>query len=63
VQVDVSYDDGATWRPAKVTGGNAQYSAELVHPAGAFVSLRSRATDTAGTVVEQTTLRAYRVAG
>jgi hypothetical protein len=63
VKVEVSYDDGANWQPAKVTGANGQYSAELLHPVGAFVSLRSTATDTAGTVVEQTSVRAYRTAG
>ncbi|GAA0926792.1 hypothetical protein GCM10009560_28950 [Nonomuraea longicatena] len=35
----------------------------LRHPAGdGFVSLRAKATDTSGNTVEQTVIRAYRIA-
>ncbi|MEV0591744.1 S8 family serine peptidase [Nonomuraea cavernae] len=57
--VEVSYDDGATWARARVQDGKVV----LGHPAGqGFVSLRAKSTDTAGNTVEQTVLRAYRIA-
>jgi hypothetical protein len=52
----VSYDDGTSWKEAKVRNGKA----EIKHPRGAeFVSLRVRAADGAGNQVDQTVLRAY----
>jgi subtilisin family serine protease len=60
VTAAVSYDDGATWSAAPVTGTGPGRTAHLVHPAqGAFVSLRLTATDTAGNAVEETVIRAY----
>ena len=57
--VEVSYDDGASWARARVQEGKVV----LDHPtAQGFVSLRARSTDTAGNTVEQTVLRAYRIA-
>ncbi len=57
--VEVSYDDGATWSRAKVHKGEVT----LRHPAaGGFASLRATSTDTAGNTVEQTVIRAYRIA-
>jgi subtilisin family serine protease len=54
--VEVSYDEGGTWRRAPVVAGTAL----LRHPAGArWVSLRATASDTAGNSVRQTILRAY----
>ncbi|MEO3819284.1 S8 family serine peptidase [Plantactinospora sp. B24E8] len=61
--VDVSYDDGRTWRPVRLVGTGADRVAVLTHPTGAgFVSLRAAATDTAGNTVQQTIIRAYRLA-
>ncbi|MEH1125013.1 S8 family serine peptidase [Micromonospora sp. CPCC 206061] len=58
--VEVSYDDGATWSPAAVSGRGANWKASVTHPAGAeHVSLRTVAKDKAGNEVELTTLRAY----
>jgi subtilisin family serine protease len=58
--VDVSYDEGRTWRRAEVILGRAVL---LHHPAGAgSVSLRARATDRGGNTVEQTIIRAYKLA-
>ncbi|MEU9290753.1 S8 family serine peptidase [Streptomyces sp. NPDC048275] len=52
----VSYDDGTSWKEAKVRHGKA----EIKHPKGAkFVSLRVQASDGAGNQVDQTVLRAY----
>lgn len=60
--VDVSYDDGATWRKGKVITVLG-YRFLLIHnPAEAgFVSLRAHAQDTGGNTVEQTIIRAYEV--
>lgn len=55
--VEVSYDDGAHWTKVPVVGGKAL----LNHPAGGRVSLRAKATDTAGNTVDQTIIRAYRL--
>ena len=57
--VDVSYDEGKTWRQADVLGNLAVL---LFHPAGATsVSLRAKATDRDGDTVEQTVIRAYKL--
>jgi hypothetical protein len=61
LSVAVSYDDGATWRPAAVESTSDGGTATLRHPSRAgFVSLRARMTDTQGNVTEVTIIRAYR---
>ncbi|MFI7673037.1 S8 family serine peptidase [Actinophytocola sp. NPDC049390] len=58
--MDVSYDEGQTWRRAVVVHNSAVV---LDHPATATsVSLRAKATDGAGNTVEQTVIRAYKLA-
>jgi subtilisin family serine protease len=59
--VDVSFDDGRTWRPLTVTMDGADGgSVEITHPRGArYVSLRAQATDSLGATVTQTVIRAY----
>jgi hypothetical protein len=58
--VQVSYDDGGTWRPATVTGWGSRQAVVLHHPHGAgAVSLKARASDSEGNTVEQTIIRAY----
>lgn len=60
--VEVSLDDGVSWRAAEVTRdpGAASGTVLIQHPGNArYVSLRARAVDSAGSVVEQTVLRAY----
>jgi subtilisin family serine protease len=60
--VEVSYDDGATWREVPVVRLGQTGFAVLNHPAGAeFISLRSESTDTSGNTVNETIIRAYRV--
>jgi subtilisin family serine protease len=62
--VDYSLDDGGTWQNAAVTtAANGTGAATVTHPSGTgFVSLRARAEDWAGNVVEQTVIRSYRIA-
>jgi hypothetical protein len=62
LDVEVSYDDGASWRPVPLSRVGSVGLALLQHPADAtFVSLRAAATDSAGNSVRQTILRAYRL--
>ena len=57
LSVQVSYDDGKTWRKVRVSDGKVQ----LRHPKGhGFVSLRAAAADGSGNAVEETIIRAYR---
>lgn len=59
--VEVSTDDGRTWRAAAVAGLFGSGLVLIRHPSGkGFVSLRARATDFHGNTVEQTVIRAYR---
>lgn len=58
--VEASYDDGKTWRPAKVKGTGLSRTVTVDHPAGTpFVSLRATAADDRGTAVTETIIRAY----
>ena len=58
--VEVSYDDGATWQPAKVGRDHGQWRATVDHPAAAeFVSLRSTVADRDGNAQRLTVIRAY----
>ncbi|MEU9203461.1 S8 family serine peptidase [Streptomyces sp. NPDC048332] len=60
---EVSYDDGATWRKASVSGGaDGRFTVSTRHPEGAgYVSLRIGAQDADGNSVQQTITRAYAV--
>ncbi|MEV4573362.1 S8 family serine peptidase [Nonomuraea jabiensis] len=63
LSVDVSYDDGVTWKAAKVLRSGGKGMLLLQHPASdGFVSLRARSTDSSGNTVDQTIIRAYRIA-
>ncbi len=60
LRVEVSFDDGAHWRPVPVLRSGTGGVAVLQHPAAAaFVSLRITAADRDGNSVTQTVLRAY----
>ncbi|GAB2589186.1 S8 family peptidase [Kribbella endophytica] len=59
--VEVSIDDGKTWRPAKVDRVREGWRAEVTNPKGAAMSLRAVAEDVDGNKVEQTVLRGYLV--
>jgi hypothetical protein len=58
--LQVSYDDGATWRTPLFTRLGESGMAVLRPPAGTYVSLRASAADIAGNRVDQTVIRAYR---
>ncbi|MFD4668816.1 S8 family serine peptidase [Lentzea sp. NPDC058450] len=60
-QVEVSRDDGRTWRRVPVLRVNGTWSALVPNPASGFVSLRATAADQDGNTVTQTVIRAYRV--
>ncbi|MEV8634801.1 S8 family serine peptidase [Streptosporangium sp. NPDC051023] len=57
LQLELSYDDGATWlRQPVLPLGNGRYSALVLRP---NPSLRVTATDSGGNQVRQTVIRAY----
>jgi subtilisin family serine protease len=58
--VQVSHDDGVTWRAVPLVSTGGKSFAVVSHPAGATaVSLRASAQDTAGNSVDQTIIRAF----
>ncbi|MCX4471429.1 S8 family serine peptidase [Micromonospora sp. NBC_01655] len=63
VQGWASFDDGATWQAVDLVQlGNGKHLAKLRHPAPEnveAVSLRIKASDTAGNGIDQTIIRAY----
>src|SRR6185503_13028189 len=59
IAVDVSFDDGATWRRVPVVGD----SALVLNGKAGFASLRAKATDSKGNTTETTVIRAYKIAG
>ncbi|GAA4791414.1 S8 family serine peptidase [Streptomyces ziwulingensis] len=63
-KVEVSYDDGATWTAARVSGrGNGKVSTVLKAPKAAkYVTLRVHASDSRGDTVTQTVVRAAGIA-
>jgi subtilisin family serine protease len=59
--LEVSFDDGASWRRAPVLRMGSQAIALVWHPAAPGpVSLRTRAADADGNTLQQTVLRSYR---
>jgi hypothetical protein len=64
--VQVSFDDGARWQDAAVTGGWGHYLAAFTAPApaastAAYVTLRVTARDAAGGQISETIWRAYEI--
>jgi hypothetical protein len=62
VGLEVSYDDGATWRRAHVVRHGDKWTVRIP-PGQGFASLRTTAADTAGNTVTETLIRAYRATG
>src|ERR1022692_1286016 len=62
-KVLVSFDDGRTWRAARlIRTGDRFFRATFTAPAGAYVTLRTSATDAAGGSVTETIVRGYKTA-
>ncbi|MDX2705668.1 S8 family serine peptidase [Streptomyces sp. PA03-6a] len=63
-KVELSYDDGATWSTARLTGcGNGKVSTVLKAPKAAqYVTIRVQAGDTRGNTITQTVARAAGIA-
>ncbi|MER5268915.1 S8 family serine peptidase [Actinosynnema sp. NPDC002837] len=61
LELEVSFDDGASWATVPLSRDGARWTATVTNPAGAFASLRAKASDADGNAVEQTVIRAYRV--
>lgn len=59
---EVSYDDGKTWQQAAVSRSGTSWCAAVSHAKAGFVSLRIHASDVDGNAVQETIIRAYRVA-
>ncbi|MEV4315690.1 S8 family serine peptidase [Actinocrispum sp. NPDC049592] len=58
--VQVSYDDGATWKPVVVLTIAGRWFTLIAHPPRAgSVSLKAKASDTNGNAVEQTIIGAF----
>lgn len=61
VTIEASYDDGRTWRAARLTDtGDGEYHVVLPRGRG-FLSLRLQAEDAAGSLLDQTVVRALYV--
>ncbi|MFF4650853.1 S8 family serine peptidase [Streptomyces sp. NPDC001380] len=62
--LDVSFDDGGTWQPARVArGADGTWSTVFTAPDHGFVSLRAAASDDRGNAVTQEVVRAYGLKG
>ncbi|MBB5784370.1 S8 family peptidase [Nonomuraea jabiensis] len=62
LRLEMSSDDGASWLPLPSIPTGSGWTASVPNPRTAgFVSLRVTATDTSGTTVKQTVIRAYSV--
>lgn len=59
LDVEVSYDDGMTWRRPLTSRVGDHGVAFLRPPAGGFVSVRAAAADRNGNAVRHTVIRAY----
>ncbi|NBE93482.1 serine protease [Nonomuraea sp. KC401] len=60
VSLEVSYDDGATWKPARLRDkGRGRYETTLGRSPSGFVSLRLNASDVNGNTLAQEVIRAY----
>jgi hypothetical protein len=62
VDVDVSYDDGASWQRAQVQRQDGEWQVTVRHPASAgYVSLRVEAEGAGGAAVTEEIIRAYQL--
>ncbi|MGW5686749.1 hypothetical protein [Nonomuraea sp. NPDC003754] len=61
LNVEISYDDGRSWRSVRLEGTGDQWKATVWHPRSGHVSLRAALVDASGNRAELTILRAYRI--
>ena len=59
--VQLSWDDGKTWSPARTRCAGTSCTVDVANRAGGKASLRVKAADTAGRTVSQDVVRAYSV--
>jgi hypothetical protein len=59
LEVQVSGDEGKTWKAAAVVRSGAGYKAIFVTPKGGSVSLKAHVVDAAGNTTDQTVIGAY----
>ncbi|MEO3803766.1 S8 family serine peptidase [Nonomuraea sp. B1E8] len=60
VSLEVSYDDGATWKPLRLRDrGERRYETTVGRSPSGFVSLRLNASDVNGNTLAQEVIRAY----
>jgi hypothetical protein len=60
--LQISYDDGATWKTIHITCDGATGKADLALPAkGGYASIRITAKDAAGSTVDQSVIRSFKV--
>ena len=59
--VAVSFNNGATWHDAAMTGAGGKYHAMFTAPAGLYVTPRVHAADAAGGSVAETITRGYKI--
>ena len=59
--VQLSWDDGKTWSPARTSCASTSCTVDVTNRAGGKASLRVQAADTAGRTVTQDVIRAYSV--
>jgi subtilisin family serine protease len=59
VEAWASFDDGASWASVRVVKRGGSWTALVQNPSAGYVSLRVRAADVDGSVVDQTIIRAY----
>ncbi|WP_433008172.1 S8 family serine peptidase [Kribbella sp. CA-294648] len=61
LKVEVSGDNGTTWKQALVTRTTKGYQAAFITPAGPTVSLRAHLVDRAGNTTDQSVISAYKL--
>ncbi|UOY91738.1 S8 family serine peptidase [Ectobacillus sp. JY-23] len=63
VTLEVSFDEGQTWQPTKLTRQQSKWVTRIKNPSqpGGSVSLRASAQDDAGNSIKQDIIKAYRL--
>ncbi|TYS63504.1 hypothetical protein FZC76_20005 [Sutcliffiella horikoshii] len=61
--LEISFDEGQTWKPVNLSADGSQWKAKIKHPnnPGGSVSFRASAWDDAGNTIKQEVIKAYRL--